>query len=162
MDSYFLTKDDWDAILELGLGPMTMESVKLNTQTKASFTRIYNQQSHPLPFMKASNVVAPKKMSKDRPDLEEAIEESDDSEELALDADENNDEDEALDLKKDKYVKAPKKKAAPKKAAKSEKGKGKVKDEIDEDIDDKNESESESEEDIKPKKSKNAKGRPKK
>lgn len=162
MDSYFLTKDDWDAILELGLGPMTMESVKLDTQTKASFTRIYNQQSHPLPFMKASNVVAPKKMSKERPDLEEAIDESDDGEELALDADENNDEDEALDLKKDKYVKAPKNKAAPKKAAHSGKGKGKVKHEIEEDVDDKNDSESESEEDIKPKKRKNAKGRPKK
>ncbi len=39
MDSYFLTKEDWDAILELGLGPMNMEKVKLETSTKASFTR---------------------------------------------------------------------------------------------------------------------------
>lgn len=164
MDSYYLTKDDWDAILELGLGPMTMESVKLDTQTKASFTRIYNQQSHPLPFMKASNVIAPKKTSKERPDLEEAIDESDDGEELTLDADvgENDDEEEVLDLKKDKYVKAPKKKAAPKKpkkAAQKGKGKGKAKEENDEEID--SESESESEEDIKPRKSKGANSRSK-
>lgn len=172
MDSYFLTKDDWDAILELGLGPMAMESVKLDTQTKASFTRIYNQQSHPLPFMKASDVTAPKKMSKERPDLEEAIDESDDGDEILLDADvgENGDEDEVLDLKKDKYVKAPKKKAAPKKsntkkAAQKGKGKGrgKVKEESTEEIDDetetKTESESESEEDIKPRKSKSAASR---
>jgi replication factor C subunit 1 len=41
MDSYFLTKDDWDAILELGLGPMDMANVKLEPQTKAAFTRLY-------------------------------------------------------------------------------------------------------------------------
>jgi len=40
MDSYFLTKDDWDAILELGVGPMAQESVKLESQTKATFTRL--------------------------------------------------------------------------------------------------------------------------
>jgi replication factor C subunit 1 len=41
MDSYFLTKDDWDAILELGLGPMDMTNVKLESSTKATFTRLY-------------------------------------------------------------------------------------------------------------------------
>ena len=40
MDSYFLTKDDWDAILELGLGPMDMERIKIESQTKATFTRL--------------------------------------------------------------------------------------------------------------------------
>lgn len=109
MDSYFLTKDDWDAVLELGLGPMNMESVRLETQTKASFTRTYNLQSHPLPFMKATCIIAPKKLSKERPDLEEAIEDSDDGEDLTIDADHEEDDDDVLDLKKDKYVKAPKK-----------------------------------------------------
>lgn len=41
MDSYFLTKEDFDAIMELGLGPMDMENVKIETQTKATFTRLY-------------------------------------------------------------------------------------------------------------------------
>lgn len=40
MDQYFLTKDDFDAILELGVGPMKQEDVKLETQTKATFTRM--------------------------------------------------------------------------------------------------------------------------
>lgn len=39
MDSYFLTRDDFDYIMELGLGPQDQETVKLETQTKASFTR---------------------------------------------------------------------------------------------------------------------------
>jgi replication factor C subunit 1 len=39
MDQYFLTKDDFDAILELGVGPMDQEKIKLETQTKATFTR---------------------------------------------------------------------------------------------------------------------------
>ena len=126
MDDYYLTKDDWDAIYELGVGPMSMDDVKLDTQTKSAFTRTYNQRSHPLPFMKASNITAPKKVAKDRPDLEEAIDDSDDAEEI-LDAEGGVEEEEELDLKKDKYVSAPKKKPPPKKAASKAKGKGKVK-----------------------------------
>ncbi|KAI9844568.1 MAG: hypothetical protein M1837_005527 [Sclerophora amabilis] len=116
LDSYFLTKDDYDAIVELGLGPMDMDKVSIDTQTKSTFTRLYNQQSHPLPFMKASNVVAPKKLSKEKPDLEEAIEESDEGEDLTADKQVKQDEEEDLDVSKDKYVKQPKKKVAGKKA----------------------------------------------
>jgi replication factor C subunit 1 len=39
MDSYFLTRDDFDYIMELGLGPQDQGSVNLETQTKATFTR---------------------------------------------------------------------------------------------------------------------------
>jgi replication factor C subunit 1 len=39
MDSYFLTRDDFDYIIELGLGPQDEKHVKLETQTKATFTR---------------------------------------------------------------------------------------------------------------------------
>ncbi|KAJ4356367.1 DNA replication factor C complex subunit Rfc1 [Didymosphaeria variabile] len=119
MDSYFLTKDDFDAIVELGVGPMVQEKVKIASQDKATFTRLYNQQSHPLPFMKASNVVAPKKASKEKPDLEEAIEESDEEEVV----NEIKEEDEDVDISKDKYVKQPKKKAAKKTAATKSRGK---------------------------------------
>ena len=110
MDSYYLTKDDWDALFELGVGPMDMENMKIDPQAKATFTRVYNQQAHPLPYMKASQIVAPKKRAKDRPDLEEALDESDSG---GSEGDDQAvlDEDEPLDLKKDKYVKAPKKKA---------------------------------------------------
>lgn len=39
MDSYYLTKDDFDSIMELGVGPQDQELVKIETQTKAAFTR---------------------------------------------------------------------------------------------------------------------------
>ncbi|KAI2831216.1 hypothetical protein CBS63078_11207 [Aspergillus niger] len=121
MDSYFLTREDWDALVELGLGPMDESNVKLQTQTKAAFTRIYNQRSHPLPFIKASSIAAPKKMPKEKPDIEDAIEESDEEEVLEDDS-KDNDESEELDLKKDKYVRVPKK-AAKGGAAKGRKSK---------------------------------------
>jgi len=156
MDSYYLTKDDWDAVLELGVGPMDMEHMKIDTQTKSTFTRAYNQMSHPLPYMKASQVVAPKKKSKERPDIEDALEESDSGassgEDQAI-----LDEDEPLDLKKDKYVAAPKKKKAPAKAKSAGakgKGKGKSKNESDDLGND-----DESEEDVKPRKGATGKGK---
>jgi replication factor C subunit 1 len=40
MDSYYLTKDDFDAIMELGVGPMDQEKVKIDSQTKSTFTRL--------------------------------------------------------------------------------------------------------------------------
>ena len=54
--------------------------------------------------MKASNVVAPAKQTKEVPDLEEALEEDDDE---AIVEPKEADDDEA-DLKKDKYIKQPK------------------------------------------------------
>jgi replication factor C subunit 1 len=123
MDSYFLTREDWDAMVELGLGPMDESKVKLETQTKAAFTRIYNQRSHPLPFMKASDVVAPKKVPKEKPDIDDAIAESDEEEVVEEDAKEG-EEGEELDLKKDKYVRQPKKSTAKKgNGSKGKKGK---------------------------------------
>jgi replication factor C subunit 1 len=63
--------------------------------------------------MKSSQVVAPKKgASKEKPDLEEALDESED-EAPADDADVKEEDDLEGDLSKDKYVKAPKKKKAP-------------------------------------------------
>lgn len=194
MDSYFLTKEDWDGVLELGVGGDDAEGVKIETQAKATFTRTYvptlllllllppfyidgdfgvftdvvcwlicryNQQSHPLPFMKASQVLAPKRApAKERPDLEEAQEESADE---AADAAENvaaEDEEEG-DLSKDKYVKVPKKRkaaagaAAGAKAGGSKKAKKGGKKAVDED------EEEDEEEEEKPKKGK-GKGKAKK
>lgn len=149
MDSYYLTKDDWDAIMELGVGPMNMESIKIDTQAKSAFTRIYNQKSHPLPFMKASSILAPRKSTKDKPDLEEALDNTDDDDDPTIDAaDVDDDEDAPLDLKKDKYVKAPKKKIVARKVALKSKGKAKMNEGSEEDIND----DDDDEEEVKPKK----------
>ncbi|KAI5462297.1 replication factor RFC1 C terminal domain-containing protein [Mariannaea sp. PMI_226] len=115
MDSYYLTREDFDAIQELGVGPMDEGLVKIETKTKAAFTRTYNAMSHPIPFMKASSVVAPKAPKKDVPDLEEAIEEDDDAD--LVEAPEVDDDE--TDLKKDKYIKQPKAKKVTKKASKA-------------------------------------------
>ena len=40
MDYYYFTRDDWEAIYELGGGPMEQEAHKLDSQTKATFTRL--------------------------------------------------------------------------------------------------------------------------
>jgi replication factor C subunit 1 len=154
MDSYFLTKEDWDAILELGVGPMDGDTIKIDSQTKSTFTRLYgnfhpchidtndstryNQKSHPMPFMKASNVVAPSRAAISKPDLEEAIEESEGEEVLP---DKAEDDDNDMDISKDKYIKQPKKKPAASKAG-QKKGKGK----------DESAEEESAEEDVKPKK----------
>lgn len=155
MDSYFLTREDWDSIVELGLGPMSDKEVSIDSQTKSTFTRLYNQQPHPLPFMKASSVIAPKKLPKIKPDLEDAIDESEEGEEV-LDPDETKEDDDELDLKKDKYVRAPKK-APPKKkagAGAGAKAKAKAKPKGKRKKDDSDVDMSDSEEDVRPAKGK--------
>ncbi|GAW13235.1 hypothetical protein ANO14919_026150 [Xylariales sp. No.14919] len=127
MDSYFLTREDFDSIKELGVGPQHEEAVSIESQTKSTFTRLYNNMAHPIPFMKASAIVGSKKVTKDKPDLEEAMDDEDDAEAPEA-AEVVDDEDE--DITKDKYIKKPKAKPAkrgPKKAPKAE---------VDEDEDD--------------------------
>ncbi|PGH05774.1 replication factor C subunit 1 [Blastomyces parvus] len=147
MDSYFLTREDWDSIVELGLASMDEKKLSIDSQTKATFTRLYNQQSHPLPFIKATSVVAPKHVSKVKPDLEDAIDESDEGEEILGEEETKGDESD-LDLKKDKYVKLPKKTPARKgKAAAKPRAKKTKKNVVDDDDEDEDE-----DEDVKPKK----------
>lgn len=123
MDSYHLTKDDWDVIMELGVGPKSYEAKAkgLSTGMKSAFTRHYNKAGHPMPFMKSASMFTAKAtaatLPNEIPDLEETIGEElqpGDEAEPAKDVDQ--------DLGKDKYVKMakpkpaakPTKKAAPK------------------------------------------------
>ncbi|KAL9051551.1 MAG: hypothetical protein Q9162_005943 [Coniocarpon cinnabarinum] len=121
MDYYYLTKEDWDSIAELGVDYMEQDKVKLETSTKAAFTRMYNQASHPMPFIKATQVQQPKKLPKEKPDVEEAIEESE--EEVFEDEEAGKDDDEQGTLEdqlgKDKYIKKPKAKKATNKGKKA-------------------------------------------
>ncbi|KAF9933296.1 hypothetical protein FBU30_005880 [Linnemannia zychae] len=58
MDDYYLSKEDWDTILELGIGRNDGKSVldKIPTAVKTAFTRKYNSTSHPQPYLKATVV----------------------------------------------------------------------------------------------------------
>ena len=153
MDQYYLTKDDYDALMELGLGPMDQQNISLDTQTKAAFTRTYNAASHPVTHLKPGAGGGMKlggSIKRDKPDLEEAVEDEDADE--VVEADAEDDEDGEVDLKKDKYIKAPKKKAAGKgKATAASKAKAKAKKSKDEgsDVDD---DDDDDEEEVKPKK----------
>ncbi|OLL24207.1 Replication factor C subunit 1 [Neolecta irregularis DAH-3] len=130
MDEYFLTKEDWDSIMELGIGLQSGEQVlkRISTATKSAFTRKYNQANHPIPFMKASTVMPTKAGAiRDVPDLEDAVEASDVD---AILVDENLDDNDDDDISKDKMVKSkalkPRKTASAKATTKKSKAKAKA------------------------------------
>ncbi|KAL1939716.1 hypothetical protein VTO73DRAFT_9749 [Trametes versicolor] len=78
MDEYFLTREDWDTIVELGVDDRADAHVlkKISTATKTSFTKKYNSRDHPIAFHKAETLgKVPKKLASagPAPDLEEAF-----------------------------------------------------------------------------------------
>jgi len=79
MDEYYLTKEDWDAIVELGIGEgFSQEEVlkQIPTATKSAFTRKYNSSDHPIPFHKDDGSKAKAKKlggGGDVPDNEDAF-----------------------------------------------------------------------------------------
>jgi replication factor C subunit 1 len=77
MDDYYISREDWDTIVELGLGEQKDEAVlkKIATATKTALTRKYNSRDHPIPFHKAQDLgKVPKKLpGGPAPDLEEAF-----------------------------------------------------------------------------------------
>ncbi|KAI0002914.1 DNA replication factor C large subunit [Russula compacta] len=77
MDGYYISREDWDTIVELGLGEQKDEVVlkKIATATKTALTKKYNARDHPIPFHKAQDLGrVPKKLAGGpAPDLEEAF-----------------------------------------------------------------------------------------
>ncbi|KAJ7265994.1 replication factor RFC1 C terminal domain-containing protein [Mycena haematopus] len=78
MDEYYLTKEDWDTIIELGVDDKNDDDVlkKISTATKTTLTKKYNASDHPIPFYKASDLgKVPKKLAGGpAPDIEDAFE----------------------------------------------------------------------------------------
>ncbi|CAG8597353.1 599_t:CDS:10 [Diversispora eburnea] len=102
MDYYYLTKDDWDAIMELGVGSNDGEKIlkEIDKYVKTNFTKRYNVTSHPMSFLKAStvNYMSKSGSTNEHPDFDEAIEPEEDSKEEEVTDEEN-------DLSKDKFIK---------------------------------------------------------
>ncbi|KAI0717599.1 DNA replication factor C, large subunit [Cerioporus squamosus] len=127
MDEYFLTREDWDTIVELGVGDNADTHVlkKISTATKTSFTKKYNSRDHPVAFHKAEVLgKAPKKIAAagPAPDLEEAFDVDDE----VPDAEEEEKDDTDDNPENDSLIKAPKgkgKAAARGKATTAAKGK---------------------------------------
>ncbi|GAA5926210.1 replication factor C subunit 1 [Sporobolomyces koalae] len=131
MDTYYLSKEDWDAIIELGIGEgFTQDEVlkAIPTATKSAFTRKYNASDHPIPFYKSDGGKAKaKKLGSggEVPDNEDAfIDEDDLAEEEA--EDEIDSDDSATSMSKDKLIKS-KTKPAKKTATAASKAKAKPK-----------------------------------
>ncbi|KAF8185193.1 purine nucleotide binding protein [Pholiota molesta] len=130
MDDYYLTKEDWDTIVELGVDEKKDDLVlkKISTATKTALTRKYNSTEHPIPFHKAEDLgkMAKRLPGGPAPDLEEAYvsilfgifardsnsntTQVDDIVEELSDDDSNKD---AEDVTKDKLIKEAKKRKAP-------------------------------------------------
>ena len=77
MDDYYISREDWDTVVELGIGEQKEDVVlkKIATATKSALTRKYNSSDHPIPFHKAQDLgKIPKKLpGGPAPDLEEAF-----------------------------------------------------------------------------------------
>ncbi|KAH9978130.1 replication factor RFC1 C terminal domain-containing protein [Lactifluus volemus] len=124
MDDYYISREDWDIIVELGLGEQKDAVVlkKIATATKTALTKKYNSHDHPIPFHKAQDLgKVPKKLAGGpAPDLEEAF----DVDDAVEDADDENKNDDLDDIKHDSLIQeAGRKKAATTKGKGAAKGK---------------------------------------
>jgi len=107
MDSYYLTRDDWDACVDLKLGADV--TAALDTKTKTAFTKTYNSSNHPTPFLNQAPTKVKGGRAEPKPDLEDVFDDEDviyDDGEAAEES--TNDE----DVTKDKYILQPKKSKA--------------------------------------------------
>ncbi|KAJ2211659.1 DNA replication factor C complex subunit Rfc1, partial [Coemansia sp. RSA 487] len=118
MDHYYLTKEHWDAMLELHLDGEKMLK-QIPTAVKSAFTREYNKGSHPLAYQTLKGVASGKAVSDAasvgalRPDTEEYVDLDDEGDD-ADDSTSNNDDEDS-----DALVKPVRRKAGAKKGAKA-------------------------------------------
>ncbi|CAI5756463.1 unnamed protein product [Candida verbasci] len=106
MDEYYLTKEDFDSI-----GELLRAELKLDSRTKAAFTRKYNSKIHPTVIYKTGNSLTNggRKQAKEKVDYEDVVD--DDMEDVP---DEENENDDKIDSKKDKLIKVKEKGGATK------------------------------------------------
>lgn len=134
MDNYYLTKEDFDNILELSVhGNMKFEDLykKLPTNVKSGFTRKYNSYVHPMIIYKTGDSVS----SSTRRDKDLSIEDEESRKEGDNETNKNEDENggddedddnDDNDIKKDSLIKEVKPKSKAIKRGKSDKGKSKT------------------------------------
>lgn len=115
LDYYYLTKEDWDSVLELGVGNKKAADVTkgITTKVKTAFTRTYNGMQHPMAIYKTGNSIGGGG-SKQKVDFEDVVED-DTAKDEEVEANEDDDE---IDLKRDKLIK----KMPAGKASKAKKG----------------------------------------
>lgn len=101
LDHYYLTREDWDSIVDFGVGPMRAEVVlkSISAKVKTAFTRKYNLSTHPIAIYKTGNSVATGGR-KQTVDYEDVVEDD-----TAKDEVEEEVENDQIDAKKDKLIK---------------------------------------------------------
>ncbi|KAL7416751.1 replication factor RFC1 C terminal domain-containing protein [Mrakia frigida] len=106
MDEYYLDKEDWDALVELGVGDRKDDGVlkKIPSTVKAGFTRTYNKSEHPIAFHKGVLLPTSKIASGPKADQEDVHEE----EEVADSTDDDAGGGDEGDVSKDSLIKKPK------------------------------------------------------
>ncbi|CCF59225.1 hypothetical protein KAFR_0G01910 [Kazachstania africana CBS 2517] len=104
MDDYYLTKEDWDTIMEFMVGPERTDALikKIPSSVKSAFTRKYNGMTHPVAIYRAGVTVGSGGAAQQgTPDFEDVVDA--DTAAAPPDDEDNNKEDD--DLKKDKLIK---------------------------------------------------------
>jgi len=91
MDSYYISKEDFDMIMEMGVGDKSGEKLlkQVDTNVKRTFTRLYNKESHPTSFIAPLAISKKGKTERLIPDAEEIV----DNDENVDDNEEENEED---------------------------------------------------------------------
>lgn len=114
MDYYYLTKEDWDGIVDFGVGNNKGEAIlkKIPTKLKTSFTRKYNSTTHPTAIYKTGNSVGGRASASTKVDYEDVIEDD-----TVKDEEIDEPESDKID-KKDKLIKEVKPRKAPAKKKK--------------------------------------------
>ncbi|RUS23369.1 hypothetical protein BC937DRAFT_93313 [Endogone sp. FLAS-F59071] len=128
MDEYYLSREDFDTIMELELAIKGKQPLlkRLNGTTKTSFTRKYNGANHPTPFMKATTTTSKKLGATiEIPDLEDAF--VDDEVLAGGDASQEEDDGKEDGLEKDNMIKEKKVKGSGKASGSSATPKSKSK-----------------------------------
>lgn len=117
LDHYYLTKEDWESLVDFGVGPAKADTIlkKVLTKTKTAFTRKYNAMSHPVAIYKTGNSVGSNRggPAAAKADFEDVI-----VDDTNLKEEEEEEKDDGkFDAKKDKLIKEvkPKKRATKKK-----------------------------------------------
>ncbi|AMD22716.1 HHL054Cp [Eremothecium sinecaudum] len=114
MDSYYLSKEDWDTIMDFLVGHEKTEAVlkKIPAGDKRAFTTMYNKTTHPVAINKTGlSTPYGGNATKAVPDFEDVVDADDD----LPSAEPEDAKDEDADLKKDKLIKEKKPRAPTKK-----------------------------------------------
>lgn len=118
MDNYYITKEDWDNVIDFGVGSNKGANIlaQIPSKVKGAFTRKYNAASHPVAIIKTGNSVAGA-VANQKADFEEAVEDDTANDDEVPETQ----DDGTLDLKKDKFVKAVKPRKTAKRATTAKK-----------------------------------------